>query len=224
MVTLSIVGLTERRVFTCPLNWKKKKLRNANEELLKWLHSQTVEAPWASEQARHKTQPFSHLWNLRRNRKNRPIEKDSDGWKNWKITGWYDQQLTFSKWPQERRNLYDSSGGKSLWGVHCTVNELQRHIWSDAKWSDLLGQLHWGMLCYIPDTPLSLTERLAGTSFLGIRLSLKKTTLAKNEGLIEAALVKPSFCWKTIEENEKEQRTEQFREYHRDSSVLRTWF
>lgn len=36
------------------------------------------------------------------------------------------------------------------------------------------------MLCYIPDTPLSLTERLAGAFFLGICLSLKKITLGKN--------------------------------------------
>lgn len=36
------------------------------------------------------------------------------------------------------------------------------------------------MLCYIPDTPLSLTERLAEGSSLGICLSLKKIKLGYN--------------------------------------------
>lgn len=130
--------------------------------------------------ARHKAQPGPPLTRDKTDKVERRLREDTGRWKKLKDNRQIWPPTDSSTQPQDSRNLCDSRGGKPLWGVHCTVNELLRRTWSDAKWSDLLGQLYSGMLCYIPDTPLSLTERLAEGSSLGICLSLKKIKLGYN--------------------------------------------
>lgn len=113
----------------------EKQLKNVNEGLLKFSHSQTVEHQH-KQRARYSQ---ALIYRQDQEDRQREREKQRDNTQIW-------PPIHTSTWPQDCRNLWDSRGGEPLWGVHCMVNELLRHIWSDAKWSDLLGQLHWGVL------------------------------------------------------------------------------
>lgn len=131
---------------------------------------------------------------------------------------------------------------RTLWGVHCMVNELLRLILSDAKWSDLLGQLHRGMLCYIPDTPLSVTERLAGAHSWGYTFFKEDNTRLELEAFCLQRW-RSHECWvhvedgfkgkeelfvpgapKTGEKNESEDGGRAIMKNHSGSLVARHWF